>query len=491
MKFLLKNKAITVKKPLISLLFLMILSLNVFSQARSAELQSVFSQYGKPSPFGRNTNYDRLNSPNNPINSTPSFFSFIDKSSIFPIDKKYVLFSKITSNDEEIKVFLESVDVHVNALWQQENRFDYRYKFISEQVDSTTHYALFNQFLAKNKVLLLKTNLQTGFQEKIEGNLNTDMSIVDFRVLNGKCLIACDYAEHPVIAIFEGGKTFKILPNLTEKHSKILAFEIDKKRGTFHVILKNLRSNQLFVKTYTQDAQILNSFRWQYRGKFFNEAKAIDTGDGFLVIGTYNGRLQYHSRGVFTAKLNNDFSEEKIKFYEFADMKNLVKNLLEKQQNAKKINTFAILHELKELNGKVLFTADLFDANIKNQQLVPPAKYENALLCEFDKEGNLLWHNAISLQNFTSNRLKPLTNILVTETGILAGFQEQNTIQTTLIDAKSGEIITSGSYQEKELQQITGFSSWHDNAFLIWGKGTNSNPLKPNFYLRKLEVISQ
>jgi hypothetical protein len=102
-------KLFTMKKPLITLFFLMIWSLNVFSQARPGELQNAFQQYGKPSPFGRNTNYDRLNSPNNPNTSTPSFFSFIDKSSIFPIDKKYVLFSKISSNDEEIKVFLQSV----------------------------------------------------------------------------------------------------------------------------------------------------------------------------------------------------------------------------------------------------------------------------------------------------------------------------------------------------------------------------------------------
>ncbi|AFK04633.1 hypothetical protein Emtol_3505 [Emticicia oligotrophica DSM 17448] len=430
-------------------------------------------------------------------------FKPIKHNNIIPMGQNGTIMSDINSDEKFTFVHTEGYDRSIKNIWQNDFKIDSKYDFIGEQSDSLFHYAMFNNFLNKNKITLLKTSIKTGIQQKIEGSLPDGIKMFTFRVVGEDCFVACKYKERPVVMIFHDDGTFKVLPNLLNKNAQFLSLYADNE--SFTVILKQQAKGTLLIKKYSKEGFQLSSFTIPNDKKQFNEAKTIRIGGKLFVIGTYTKGLSFRVRGLYTACLDENFSPDKVKYTEFSEFS----NLLNQKQKAP---PYAIVHQLKLLdNGKsVMCVFDFFDANISNQEYTGKVKYQYSMICKFNNEAQILWNSVIALDGLTSyiytmrsrtqtgskldileSNVKPAMQFLINKNRILGGCQFGNVIYTNLLDSDTGEVVAKGMYEEAGNEQITGFLPWFDDNFLVWGRERRNLLARPSLYMRKMKIVEK
>lgn len=431
-----------------------------------------------------------------------NIFRPIRQNNIIPMGTSGTIMSDLNSDENFTYVHTEGYDKNVKNVWQNDFKIASKYDFIGEQTDSVFHYALFNRFLPKNKITLLKTSIKTGIQQKIEGTLPEGIKMFTFRIVNEDCFLACKYKERPVVMIFHvQDATFKVLPNLLNRNAQFLSLYADNE--SFTVILKQQKGGNLLIKKYSKEGKPLNNYLIPNNKKQFNEAKTIRIGEKLFVIGTYTKGLSFRVRGLYAACLDENFEPEKVKYTEFTEFK----ALLDKK---KQTPPYAIVHQLKPLENGLMCVFDFFDASISNQEYTGKVKYQYSMVCRLDNEANFVWNSVITLDglsNFiytqrlrtqTSNKIdilesnvKPAMRFLVNKNRIMGACQFGNVIYTNLLDINTGEVVAKGMYEELGNEQITGFSPWFDENFLVWGRERKNLLARPTLYMRKVKIVEQ
>ncbi len=429
-------------------------------------------------------------------------FRPIRQNNIIPMGVNGTIMSDLNSDENFTYVHTEGYDKNVKNVWQNDFKIEAKYDFVGEQTDSVYHYALFNRFLPKNKITLLKTSIKTGFQQKIEGILPEGIKMFTFRIVNEDCFLACKYKERPVVIIFHvQDATFKVLPNLLDRNAQFLSLYADNE--SFTVILKQQKGGNLLIKKYSKEGKSLNNYLIPNNKKQFNEAKTIRVGEKLFVIGTYTKGLSFRVRGLYAACLDEDFEPEKVKYTEFTAFN----ALLDKKHQTP---PYAIVHQLKSLENEIMCVFDFFDASISNQEYTGKVKYQFSMVCRLDSEANVVWNSVIALDgltNFiytqrlrtqTSNKIdilesnvKPAMRFLVNKNRIMGACQFGNVIYTNLLDTNTGEVVAKGVYEELGNEQITGFSPWFDENFLVWGRERKNLLARPTLYMRKIKIVEK
>ena len=431
-----------------------------------------------------------------------SIFRPLQQNNIIPMGLNGTIMSEINSYEKFTYVHTEGYDKNIKNIWQNDFKIESKYDFIGEQTDSLFHYLIFNRFLPKNKVYLLRTSIRTGLQEKIEGTLPEGIKMFTFRVVNEDCFIACKYKERPVVMIFHvKDGTFKVLPNLLDRNAQFLSLYADKE--SFTAILKKYNGGALLIKKYSKEGNLLSSYFIPNNKKQFNEAKTIRIGEKLMVIGTYTKGISFRVRGLYAAYLDENFSPEKVKYTEFSEFKGILNKKLQAPP-------YAIVHQLKPLSDGIMCVFDFFEAAISNQEYTGITKYQYSMICKLDQDANFVWNSVIALDGFTNfiytqrlrtqtsskidileSNVKPAMQFLINYNRIIGACQLGNVIYTNLLDSETGEVVAKGVYEELGNEQITGFLPWFDEKFLVWGRERKNLLTRPTLYMRKIKVVEK
>ncbi len=431
-----------------------------------------------------------------------STFRPLQQNNIIPMGLNGTIMSEINSDEKFTYVHTEGYDKNIKNIWQNDFKIESKYDFIGEQTDSLFHYLIFNRFLPKNKVYLLRTSIRTGLQEKIEGTLPEGIKMFTFRVVNEDCFIACKYKERPVVMIFHvKDGTFKVLPNLLDRNAQFLSLSADKE--SFTAILKKYNGGALLIKKYSKEGNLLGSHIIPNNKKQFNEAKTIRIGEKLMVIGTYTKGMSFRVRGLYAAYLDENFSPEKVKYTEFSEFKGILNKKLQAPP-------YAIVHQLKPLRDGIMCVFDFFEAAISNQEYTGKIKYQYSMICKLDQDANFVWNSVIALDGFTNfiytqrlrtqtsskidileSNVKPAMQFLINYDRIIGACQLGNVIYTNLLDSETGEVVAKGVYEELGNEQITGFLPWFEEKFLVWGREHKNLLTRPTLYMRKIKVVEK
>jgi hypothetical protein len=431
-----------------------------------------------------------------------SIFRPLQQNKIIPMGLNGIIMSEINSDEKFTYVHTEGYDKNITNIWQNDFKLESKYDFIGEQTDTLFHYLIFNRFLPKNKVYLLRTSIKTGLQEKIEGTLPEGIKMFTFRVVNEDCFIACKYKERPLVMIFHvKDGTFKVLPNLLDRNAQFLSLYADKE--SFTAILKKYNGGALLIKKYSKEGNLLSSYIIPNNKKQFNEAKTIRIGKKLMVIGTYTKGISFRVRGLYAAYLDENFSPEKVKYTEFSEFKGILNKKLQAPP-------YVIVHQLKPLSDGIMCVFDFFEAAISNQEYTGKIKYQYSMICKLDQDANFVWNSVIALDGFTNyiytqrlrtqtsskidileSNVKPAMQFLINYNRIIGACQLGNVIYTNLLDTKTGEVVAKGVYEELGNEQITGFLPWFDEKFLVWGRERKNLLTRPTLYMRKIKVVEK
>lgn len=355
---------------------------------------------------------------------------------------------------------------------------------------------------------------------KVHGKLPKKFDFDEMVVLGDFAFVSGVIKNDPVVfAINWKSGVFKMLP-VTLAHIKPKKCEISK----LQVMEK---SNEIFIyingnvdKKHTESY----AFRFNEKAEYLNKINLTPQNNNLLIelsasqidenkyvfTGTYAVDHYHTSEGVFFCLVEND-QVNFIKFHEYAKMVNFLKYLPEKKQEklekkkAKmekkgKVFTFnyrLLTHDvIADQDGYLLLGEGFYPTYITHSYTTTTFingspvtsiqtytefdgyQYTHAMLCKFDKEGNMLWDQIFEMWGtYKPFYLKKFISITAHDQNMIKMvYTSYNKVHTKALD-HDGNILSDTQTEEIETNQsgdetkysFSDIIFWYDNYFLAYG----------------------
>lgn len=385
------------------------------------------------------------------------------------------------------------------------------------------------------KINIVRIDLTRGEIDEFKGELPSIIDFSFFKVLSNTAFLGGVYFDKPIVASFSFfNQKAKVLHGLYDDRLEINALEIDEKRNELNVIVKERRKGKcgLLIQTYSYEGKSLRTIHVpdkEGNSLSFISGKMLTLNEKeSLLVGNFSNNCNEFSKGLYLTRLEEGL-EKNTNIIKFADLKNFfsfmspkkqekLKEKIEQKKKEGKDPNFSyklLVHNLIETKNGAVLVAEIYytlPKNYNNFNTVTRTRFKNyenkddyrfthAVICEFDKEGNLLWDNALVMDNLESAELVEQVQISSLQDRYLMAYFKKGKVQMQQIRKNEvlGEIetfeIKSDSTQKAD--EDANVAAWYNQHFLVWGKrkleGNSRLDELPRevFYLRKLHYVPQ
>jgi hypothetical protein len=426
-------------------------------------------------------------------------------------------------------------DTLLNKVWENFYPIDSRMMPTKVYKDDTYFYVLLTEKESLD-IQIFRLDYVTGYSELIKGStLAYMMDINSFKVLGSTAYIGGMVKYRPVVVAFNiFDRRSRVLPGLYEPNSEISTIDVDNFHYVANIITYNThrRKCNLTIRSFDNGGRLLKNLTMQSQ-----KEKSLQTGkvtplneEEQMVIGNYSLRCSPYSQGLYMAKLNGD-NQEFIKYYQFNDFQNFfsfmkprrqerVRNRISKRREKGKeylLRYRLLLHDIIERDDQYILVGEAyypqyrsssvpgaFYGRFYNDRIFDGYKYTHAVVCGFDKKGNLLWDNSFEIDDFTSYHLEEVVKVALDDDRIVLVYPKEGQLNTKVI--KDSEVlITKENYPIKtnyETDKVmnsedASVSLWYGKYFITWGFQEISNGKESGvrntrkvFYLNKVTYRS-
>jgi hypothetical protein len=312
----------------------------------------------------------------------------------------------------------------------------------------------------------------------------------------------------------------KVIPAVYDQQSALADFRIDTltRHAEFVLSESNRMRSRLTVKRISPDGELANTHFVlpPYEKNLLSAQLAPGDTIDKLLVGTYIEREFKFAQGLFTHVLGED-----IRFFDFKDferffdylskrrqrnMKHKIERRLAMNKNVR-LRYKVLLHDIYPYLDGHLVVAEAYspqynaESNMYSIRGLAMANFEgyrftHAILCAFDRQGNLLWENSYPLKNVVSRNLNPNLKVGFLGNQIVLAYPHKENIHYKIINQgeestndEKVEILTY-SEDDKALQPTyEGLEHWYGSTFLAYGYHrirSSAGPSRSVFYLNKV-----
>jgi hypothetical protein len=376
-------------------------------------------------------------------------------------------------------------------------------------------YALFKNELLGHKFWVASLNSRTG--EILTTSFDTKVSreVYEFKALGGNLFVTVQVEQHVTVLLLNlrtGQHQF--LPSVYEQIPAQLTFLTDSisKRAKFVVSQSNGFKSRLQVKQLSPQGQLLRTEYVQAssdRGLITAQISPGDTA-ARLLAGTYTLRDSRYSQGLFATDLAAGVTptgaRESLRFYDFLNLKHFFDfmnpaRLARFRQRGERRRAVAgqfrlhyrlLMHDMVPFQNGYVLLAEVYyphyryDSFAYNYMMTPARNFDGyrttqAIICGFDRHGNLLWDNNFVLKDvhhtdlLETVRLRPLPD----GKRLVLSYLEDNLIRYKIIDRSTSspndlsvpiQTATAAEKTEKPLSTSdSGMLPWYGSRFLAYG----------------------
>ncbi len=465
---------------------------------------------------------------------------------ITPDEKENELYNVISLKEKGLLVSSQTVypeggnhtwkigryDTMLNIMWEKTYIIKAEYSPTKVFQNDNFLYVLLTQNQSL-KMSIFRLDFLNGDSELVEGSLLTYLDITHFKVMSNTAYIGGRVKYRPVVVAFNFfDKRSKILPAMYEANSEISELEVDNYENTLDVILYNInrRRSDLSIKSYDYGGRLLKNMVVPS-----NRDKTLQTGrisplneEEHFLMGNYSVKNSPYAQGMYIAKMNGD-EQEFIKYYKFNDFENFfsfmkprrqvrVRNrIVKKRERGKEyqLRYRLMLHDIIEQDDQYILIGEAFypqyrsnsfygygyyGGNRYSDRIFDGYKYTHAVVCGFDKQGNLLWDNSFGIQDFVSYQLVEAVKVAVDEDKIVLVYPHEETLNTKIIkgnqvvkDKENYPIKTNFEHDKIVDSEDAKVSEWYGKYFITWGEQEINNSkdvgvksTRKVFYLNKI-----
>ncbi len=425
-------------------------------------------------------------------------------------------------------------DTVLNRVWEKQIDIDRGFYPAKVYQDSSFLYVLLNKDESvKFKIFRMDTG--SGEFEMIEGSALTQVYVTEFKVMGNTAYIGGAVNYRPVVIAFSFiDRRSRVLPALYEPKSELVGIDIDSQHGSANIIVFNSerRQSKLVLKSFDYSGRITKNLPLEsQRDKNLHTAKVASLSETEqFVFGNYTIRNSPYSQGIYLARLT-DNKQEAIQYFRFNDFRNFfeymkprrkervksrISKLREKGREMQLHYRF-LLHDIIETDNQYIMVAEAYYPQYRSNSMYgyfPSGmrggsyydrvfdgyRYTHAVVCGFDKAGNLLWDNSFEIMDYKNYSLREVVEVAVDGDKIVLAYPEEGTIHTKVIRGndvlKSKEkypVKTNFEGDKITDSQDASIDHWYGPYFISWGfqeiyNGRDAN-VKPNrevFYLNKV-----
>ncbi|WP_157699013.1 hypothetical protein [Bernardetia litoralis] len=451
------------------------------------------------------------------------------------------------------EILIAKYDTAFQNIWEQKHLLKGEDKIIDYNLtDSSIYYLIDKQ---RYEYEILKINLSNGAMKVITYEKILKATYTEICASKNIILLGGEAENNPVV-LHLNIKTGKqqILPSLVQKSTYLANLTIDTENDVILAIVagKYSSSKYSFFYFYDLDAKLRYNVTIPDNKDYdLQTFRPLITGtDEILVFGTYSSPKWKRSQGIYSLKIK-DKKENGFRFYDFSYLNNFFNNLTEKKREkmlAKvkkgrkkgspvRYSNDYFISPLREEKNRIYFSLEGYNSvyenstNVANNMIGNPYfgsgssriynnrrgnrsfwqnggnstpnpkvsyKYEQGMVCSFDKEGKLLWDNQFDFNEFESQKIFPFFSYSVkNDTLALFRLDEKELFYKQTVKSVEQSLISEYEIPRRDsLDNIINRSDeilmhWYDDNYLVSGyqivRNTLYNPARRKvFYFTRL-----
>ena len=423
-------------------------------------------------------------------------------------------------------VSFQKYDRQLKPQWTTPLDVPLDFDFARLTAEGTMIYALYQSQYALNKLWVAELDGRTGAVRTYTFDTKTSRNIYEYKALGGNLFLTVLVDNH-LTALLLDLRTDKsrFLPSVYEEIPTNLTMLADSatRRAEFVMSQTNGLKSRLLLKQLSADGQLLHSEYVQAESERSLLSAQLNPGDGDsdgrVLTGTYTLRDTRYSQGLFVADLTENTTavngHRPLRFYDFLNLKHFFDFMSPSRvarlrvRGAKmraaahdlRLHYRLLIHDLMPTPQGYVLTAEIYYPRYRNNAMGstyyspflgsyntvaarPNRNFDgyyttHAIVCGFDRRGNLLWDNTFVMRNTESYDLNENVQLRPLPDGrYVMAYLDDYRIRYKIIDGSTTSsndlevpIQTTLSEAKEKANNATqqGLVAWYGSRFLAYG----------------------
>ncbi|MBC6606510.1 hypothetical protein H8B13_06750 [Hymenobacter sp. BT188] len=389
---------------------------------------------------------------------------------------------------------------------------EYEFKLMS--AEATAVYALFQSRYAPERLLVAGLDGRTGDVALIKFDTEMTRDVLDQKVLAGNLFVTVLLDQHMTVVKLDmkAGK-HQLLPSVYEPLTTELTFLTDSATKRAEVIMRqsNGVKSRLQLKQLSAEGELLNSEFVQTESERSLITAQVSLGDSSdrMLAGTYTLRDPRYSQGIFSADLTAGTTptgvRQSLRFYDFTRLKHFfdylkparAARIRQRSQERRAANRELplryrlLVHDLMPFQNGYVLVAEVYYPRYRSDSYGPGmvgTRYRqfdgyhttHAIVCGFDRRGNLLWDNTFVLKDVESYELEETVRLRPMPDGqrLVMTYLEEENIHYKIIDRSlptPNDLVVPLQPANPDVKEklgstnYEGMQAWYGSRFLAFG----------------------
>jgi len=408
----------------------------------------------------------------------------------------------------------------LKPLWTSPLDVPQEYTFSRLTAEGAMVYALYQSQYVQNKLWVAELDGLTGQVHTYTFDTKNSRDIYEYKALGGNLFLTVLVDNHltALLLNLRTGKS-RFLPSVYEQIPTNLTLVADSvtRRAEFVMSQTNGLKSRLLLKQLSADGQLLHSEYVQAESERSLLTAQLSPGDTDerLLTGTYTLRDTRYSQGLFVADLTESTTavngHRPLRFYDFLNLKHFfdfmspsrVARLRIKGERLRatardlRLHYHLLIHDLMPTPEGYVLIAEIYYPRYRNNSMGnmyynptigsvyrPGRNFDgyyttHAIVCGFDRRGNLLWDNNFVIQNAESYDLDETVQLRPLADGrFVMAYLDEYRIRYKIIDGSTTSpnnleipIQTALGDTKEKANNATqeGMLAWYGSRFLAYG----------------------
>ena len=433
------------------------------------------------------------------------------------------------------EILIAKYDTTFQNVWEQ--------KHVIRGEDKIIHYVVADSFIyylvdkQRYDYEILKINLYNGTMKVINYEKILKATYKEICAAGDIILLGGEADNNPVVLHLniETGRQ-QILPSLVQKSTYLANLTIDIEKDVILAIVAGKYNSYKysFFYFYGLDGKLRYNVTIPDNKDYdLQTFRPLMVGtDEILVFGTYSSPRWKRSQGIYSLKIK-DKKENGFRFYDFSYLNNFFNNLNDKKREKmtakvkkgrKKGSPVRYANDyfvspLRVKEDKIYLALEGYNPIYQNNNAMPNGmmgnpyfgtptsriynrgtnrnmwqhqntsvtvtyKYEQGMICSFDKEGRLLWDNQFDFDEFETQKIFPFFSYSVkNDTLALFRLDEEELFYKQTVKSKEQSLVSEYEVPRRDsLDNIINRSDeilmhWYDDNYLVSGYQVVRNEL--------------
>jgi hypothetical protein len=357
-----------------------------------------------------------------------------------------------------------------------------------------------------DKITVLRLDMEDGEVETFKGDMLTRADIVHFKVLGNVAFVGGYHNNRPIVLAFSFfDKSIKALPYLYTSNTEISSIELDEQRNRLNVLLYTFKRGncQFTLKTYSYEGKLVKTTTMPFEnnnGLISGKIIPLDE-ESSLLVGNYAQGCTQYSQGLYFSKIK-DAEPERFQWVDFSKLENffnylkpkrkqrVVEKISKRKEDGKepKFRYRLLVHDVITHGDEFVLVAEVYYPVYKNNTMYTNNfmrninrefdgfRYTHAIVCGFDKTGNLLWDNCFTLDNVEATELLEMVQVNKRNELLVMAYPKEGKINTEVIDRNKvirepevHDLKTANDNDRVINNEESQLAAWYDRYFLAYG----------------------